>query len=377
MRMFRSNKTSVIGIIIACLCILVYLVVMVYVIIGINTNMSQRRLVAEQEFYDIADLARSAGHLSFMDEAFNDIIQDALKRCAALEGVIISGPNGEEGFEKEPGRALIMVNNSPRFRNRFDFSRQPLYQPLQIQGLRNTNIQAVAGAFDYADLSGILKRALLPVVISLAVAFFTILIGSLRGKQGMTEKQKEKKAETVKEKEQEKAKPDASSGYSERGHCVRQENTESRLTEELRRCTAAEQDLSFIAMEFKLEMDDSSYARFAADTARFFSSRNFVCEKGERGIAVICPGLNLDAGFLNAGEFHTRIMGKYPSLIKVQTDLCMGLSARCGRPVDAERLMFEAEEALERALMDPVSHIVAFKSDPEKYREFMESRGEN
>jgi hypothetical protein len=70
-------------------------------------------------------------------------------------------------------------------------------------------------------------------------------------------------------------------------------------------------------------------------------------------------------------------MGKYPSLIKVQTDLCMGLSACCGRPVDAERLMFEAEEALERALMDPVSHIVAFKSDPEKYREFMESRGED
>jgi hypothetical protein len=34
--------------------------------------------------------------------------------------------------------------------------------------------------------------------------------------------------------------------------------------------------------------------------------------------------------------------------------------------------MFEAEEALERAMMDPVSHIVAFKSDPEKYRAFME-----
>jgi hypothetical protein len=258
MRMFRSNKTSVIGIIIACLCILVYLGVTVYVIIGINTNMSQRRDLAEQEFYDIADLASSAGLLSFMDDTFNDIIRDALKRCTALEGVIISGPNGEEGFEKEQGSALIWVNNSPRFRNRFDFSRQQLYRPLQIQGLRNVNIRAVAGAFDYADLSGILKRALLPVVISLAVAFFTILIGSLRGKQGMTEKQKEKKAETVKEKEKEKEKPDARSGYSERGRCVRQENTESRLSEELRRCAEAGQDLSFIAMEFKLEMDDSS-----------------------------------------------------------------------------------------------------------------------
>jgi hypothetical protein len=336
--------------------------------------MSQRRLVAEQEFYDISDLASSAGLLSFMDETFNDIILNRLKRCVALEGLIISGPNGEEGFEKEPGRALTWVNNSPRFRNRFDFSRQQLYQQLRIQGLRNVNIQAVAGAFDYEELSKILKKALLPVILSLVLAFFTLFISALRRKKSMAGKQKENKAgeaETVKEMPRQSAR----GGYSERGRVVREENTESRLTEELRRCAAAGQDLSFIALEFKMVIDDPSYARFAADTARFFSSSDFICEKGERGISIICPGLNLDAGFLNAGEFHTRVMGKYPSLIKSKTDLCIGLSARGGRPVDAERLMFEAEEALERAMMDPVSFIVAFKSDPEKYRAFMESRG--
>jgi len=373
MRMFQSKistKTSVIGIIIACICIIVYMGVLVYVIIGINANMSQRRLVAEQEFYDIADLANSAGLLSFMDETFNDILLNALKRSVALEGLIISGPNGEEGFEKEPGRALTWVNNSPRFRNRFDFSRQPYFRPLQIHGLRNVTIKAVAGAFDYTEITKVLKQALLPVIISLLLAFFTLLMSFLTRKPGI--KQKEKNTdEPVKE----MPKQNTHGGYSERGRIVREENTESRLTEELRRCAAAGQDLSFIAMEFKPVIDDPSYARFAADTARFFSSRDFICEKGERGISVICPGLNLDAGFLNAGEFHTRVMGKYPSLFKAKTDLCIGLSARSGRPVDAERLMFEAEEALERAMMDPISFIVAFKSDPEKYRAFMESRG--
>jgi len=369
-----SAKTSVLGIIIACLCIIVYMGVLVYVIIGINKNMSQRRLVAEQEFYDIVDLASSAGLLSFMDDTYNDIILNALKRSAALEGLIISGPNGETGFEKEPGRALTWVNNSPRFRNRFDFSRQPLFRPLQINGLRNVNIRGVAGAFDYEEISRILRRALLPVIIACVLAFFTLLIGALNRKSGFAEKQKEKKdgaSETVKE----MPKQNARGGYSERGRIVRQENTESRVTEELRRCAAANQDLSFIAMEFKLEVDDASYARIAADTARFFSSRDFICEKGERGFSVICPGLNLDAGFLNAGEFHTRLIGKYPSLIKSKTDLCIGISARSGRPINAERLMFEAEEALERAMMDPVSFIVAFKSDPEKFKAFMESRG--
>jgi len=305
-----------------------------------------------------------------MDETFNDIILNALKRSVALEGLIISGPNGEEGFEKEPGRALTRVNNSPRFRNRFDFSRQPYFQQLRIHGLRNVNIQAVAGAFDYTEISKVLKQALLPVIISLVLAFFTLLIGALNRKPDFRQKEK-KTAETVKE----MPKQNTRGGYSERGRIVREENTESRLSEELRRCAAAGQDLSFIAMEFKPVIDDPSYARIAADTARFFSSRDFICEKGERGISVICPGLNLDAGFLNAGEFHTRVMGKYPSLIKSKTDLCIGLSARSGRPVDAERLMFEAEEAMERAMMDPVSYIVAFKSDPEKYKAFMESRG--
>ena len=376
MHMFRSKfstKTSVIGVIIACICIIVYMGVLVYVIIGVNRDMNQRRLDADREFYEMVDLANSAGLLSFMDDNFNDIMLNALKRTTSLEGLIISGPNGEEGFEKEQGRAIAWVNNSPRFRNRFDFSRQPFYQQLRINGLRNVTIRAVAGAFDYTEITKILKKALLPVIIAFVLAFITLLMGALNRKSGLAEKQKDKKAgtsETVKE----TPKQNARGGYSERGRIVRQENTESRLTEELRRCAAAGQDLSFIVMEFKLPVDDPTYARISADTARFFSSRDFICERGERGISVICPGLNLDAGFLNAGEFHTRLIGKYPSLIKSKTDLCIGLSARSGRPVDAERLMFETEEALERAMMDPISFIVAFKSDPEKFRAFMESR---
>ena len=378
----NSTKSSVLGIIIACLCIIAYMGVLVYVIIGINKNMNERRLVAEQEFYDIADLASSAGLLSFMDETFNDIMLNALKRTTTLEALIITGPNGEEGFEREPGRALTWVNNSPRFRNRLDFSRQQLYQQLRIHGLRNVNIEARAGAFDYTEISKILRKALLPVIIAFVLAFLALLMGALNRKSSLAVKQKDKKADAedtvdADETAKETPKQPPRTGYSERGRVVRQENTESRLTEELRRCASAGQDLSFITMEFKLVVDDPSYARIAADTARFFSSRNFICERGERGFSVICPGLNLDAGFLNAGEFHTRLVGKYPSLIKSKTDLCIGLSARSGRPVDAERLMFEAEEALERAMMDPISFIVAFKSDPEKFRAFMESRGDN
>jgi hypothetical protein len=352
----------------------VYLGALVSVIVRINTSMEQYRLVAEQEFFDLADLASSAGMLSFMDETFIEIIQKSLDASKTLEGIIITGPNGEYGFEKERGRALNYVNGSPRFRNRFDFSRQMLYQPLRIQGLRNVNIQAVAGALDYAELTEILKQALFLIASALILAFFTLIAESVRKEHTSYNKPK---AEDKQEKVNKPAAAYAAGGsYSVRGRVVREENTETRLTEELQRCAAAGQDLAFINIEYKPAADETFYARFAADAARFFTSRDFVCEKGEKGISVICPGFNLDTGFLNADEFHNRIMGKYPDFFKGKTDLCIGLSARTERPINAERLMFEAEEALERALMDPISHIVAFKSDPDKYKAFMESRGE-
>ena len=368
---FNSRKTSVIGIVVASVCILVYLGALVSVIIRINASMERQRLVAEQEFFDLADLASSAGVFSFMDETFVEIIQKSLDASKALEGLIISGPNGEYGFEKERGRAIHYINGSPRFRNRFDFSRQMLYLPLRIQGLRNVNIQAAAGALDYNELADILKQAMLMIASALAVAFFTLLIESFRKGGNQPNRQKE----AVRPNNEKSAGAYAAGGsYSQRGRVVRQENTEARLVEELQRCMAAGEDLAFIVIEYKLAAEEEFYSRFTADAARFFKSRDFVCERGAKGIAVICPGFNLDTGFLNADEFHNRIMGKYPVLFNSKTDLCMGLSARSDRPVNAERLMFEAEEALERAMMDPVSHIVAFKSDPEKYRAFMESR---
>jgi len=373
-REHSSGKKSVFGTIVASICILVYLIALVSIVIRINSSMERQRVTAEQEFFDLADQAEGAGVLSFMDETFIEIIQKNLNASKTLEAVIISGPNGEYGFEKERGRALHDVNGSPRFRNRIDLSGQQLYRPLRIQGLRNVNIEAKAGAFDRAELTVILWQALLLVAAALLIAFFALLMDSLQ-----------KKSDKAFSRPKAPSKPDekgtaggyaAGGSYSERGRIVREENTETRLTEELLRCAAAGQDLTFIVIEYKSVTDETFYARFTADAARFFSSRDFVCEKGERGISVICPDFNLDTGFLNADEFHNRMMGKYPVLFTSKTDLCMGLSSRSGRPVNAERLMFEAEEALERAMMDPVSHIVAFKSDPEKYRAFMESRGQ-
>jgi hypothetical protein len=108
----------------------------------IAEDIEDNRLIAEQEFFDLADLATSAGIFSFMDERFVEIIQRALEASSTLEGIIISSPNGEYGFEKERGKAIVWKNGSPQFLNSSEFSKEILYLPLRIQGLSNVNIQA-------------------------------------------------------------------------------------------------------------------------------------------------------------------------------------------------------------------------------------------
>jgi hypothetical protein len=152
-----------------------------------------------------------------------------------------------------------------------------------------------------------------------------------------------------------------------------------RLASELHRCASFEQDLVFIEMEFRTSgpLEDEIYRQFADEAVNFFSLRDLTFEKGERGISIIVPNIDLDQGFSRSEEFHNRILNRLPEAFKGETELCAGLSSRSGRLINAERLMFEAAQALEKALEDPASAIVAFKSDPEKYRDFIRRHQHN
>jgi hypothetical protein len=267
--------------------------------------------------------------------------------------------------------------------------------PLRIEGLRNVNIQAAAGTLDYGLISAILRQTLIAILAALVLAFFTLLLESLTGKkstpvfQAPSPPAKNPAAGVFVKPEQKKAEdsfpPDAllppeeaeepKGLYSPRSNIGWEEYTEDRLASELHRCASFEQDLVFIVMEFKGKLADNFYRQFTGDAVNFFTLRDLIFERGERGISIIFPNIDLDMGFSKAEEFHNRILSKYSGAFKSKTDLCIGLSSRSGRLVDAERIMFETAEALERALTDPVSHIVAFRSDPEKYRAFIR-RGE-
>jgi len=489
-------------VVIAAICIVIYISAVVQLLVRLYLNIEQRKTTAETEFANIADLASSAGVLGFMDEPFKDTITEALMLSKSIEAVIISGPDGEYVFERRKDSSVIWVNNSPRFKNRFDLLNVNFYQPLRIHGLRNVNIQAAALSFDYAGITKILKHTLLIILIGFIIAFFTFIIRLLSDKTTDTIAEdaaapdnaapvaavpatpppsnnvsartsfnpvpitsvqtfpkntgnppaservsyENKSIDEISEAVANAKIDDTDFDYSKnldvnedgkndgveidnleiddleiddfdvsdleisdqdvkdleigdiddnktfaendnaetvsgnddeirgpkgqnapRSDIGREENTIGRLDTELHNCASAENDLTLIVLEFTHGISDSQYASAAEEAVNYFTSRELLFENGKYGITIIYPGIDIETGIKKAQGFQRRINEK----LKLGNEISIGLSSRAGRLLTSGRILMEAMEALEKAKTDHTSSIIAFKSDPEKYRAFL------
>jgi hypothetical protein len=164
--------------------------------------------------------------------------------------------------------------------------------------------------------------------------------------------------------------------FSPRGNVGWESYTEDRLESELHRSASTEQDLTLIVMGFREpeKLTREQFQRFAEEAVLYFGHRDLIFEHGERGLRVIRPNYSLEQALAASEEFNSRILSGLPRPAGSRVDLRFGISSRSGRLINAERIMMEAEEALSRAVEDPVSHSVAFKSDPEKYRRYISGR---
>ncbi len=77
---------------------------------------------------------------------------------------------------------------------------------------------------------------------------------------------------------------------------------------------------------------------------------------------------DLDAVFAQADLIYNDIKD---SLISkgIKNNVAVGISSKEGRTISVDRLIYEAEQAAEHALKESDSPIIAFRADPEKYKE--------
>jgi len=378
-----KSETSSVGAVIAAICIIIYLGALVQAAVRFYLSVEQCRIQAENEFDAITGLALEDGKRGFRDEQFIETMNKALASAKSIEALIISGPESEDVFEKQKGYAVNWVNNSPRFIDRWGFSNKNYYKPLQINDLRNANIKAVARAFDYNELAKILKETLLIILGGFALSFFTMLVQLLVGtgavkpneKTNLTDSNIDSEVDEQTDIEIAETESGPKGLYSARSNIGWEEYTRDRLDSELHRCSSAEKDLALLYMDFTGIKNDAMYRQAAEEAVTFFTSRDLLFEYGKYGVCAILTGVNLETGISKAEKFYQRISQKFNGG-KNASFLYIGISSRSGRLLNADRLMKEAAEALNRAKKDPKSPIIAFKSNLDKYRAFIASQNQ-
>ena len=369
-----TRKKIFLSTIVAIICIILYIAALCLGTGRVIINTNNRGILAEKEFNDTVDLATTAAILGFMSQSYQEVIQDSIMESETLLGVIISGSNGEFGFERQYGSVINWIGNSPRFKSGFGIARNPYFRSITIEGQRNTTIQAIYSLFDYDFIVLVLKDTLLIVLAIVGLALIVLLIDiKLKAR---TVQDYEPSVSLTPAQTQIWDESDHPKGlYSKRG-IGWELYTKERLESELHRCAASEEDLVFIVMEArKSRFREESIIKMANEGISFFTERDLIFEKGEQGMSFIIPSQNLDQGLAKSEQFCRHIQNTMTDSYGDMPDICIGLSSRSGRLVEADRLMFEATEALSKALEEHDSPIIAFKSDPEKYREFIRRTG--
>ncbi|MDR1218216.1 MAG: hypothetical protein LBK73_01245 [Treponema sp.] len=165
-------------------------------------------------------------------------------------------------------------------------------------------------------------------------------------------------------------KEDDEPAYTELG-VNREENLIRKIEDELYRSEAFNQDLALIAIETSDDPDGTMLPDLVTEAIDFFVLRDLIFEKGGSGIAVIAQNMDIDAAFSKAAEFRAALLDKRS---EQNINLFIGVSSRCGRDeVEPDRLIREADAALEKA--SETAPVVAFRVDPEKYKEFLRKQG--
>jgi len=144
-----------------------------------------------------------------------------------------------------------------------------------------------------------------------------------------------------------------------------------RLDAELVRAASSEQDLSLVIIRVSgivhTDLISRKIAQILLDTVKF---RDMVFEFGPNGFAGILQNMNLDQTMKIADELYS---GIDTILMDTSCDgqITIGLTTRTARLLPATRMIEEAVSAARKAEEEPSLPIVAFRANPEKYRDFV------
>ena len=143
----------------------------------------------------------------------------------------------------------------------------------------------------------------------------------------------------------------------------------TRLDNELNRATSSEFDLAVFIIKIQdIEKDDEKLKQVCDYLTIQFQFKDMLFEYKEDCIVAIKISMSLDDAITFADKLHSDIED-------ITADTCyIGISTRTIRIISGERLLQEAEEALNHAQEEKDTPIIAFRANAEKYRQYLEQK---
>ncbi|MBA7567851.1 hypothetical protein ES708_09569 [subsurface metagenome] len=143
-----------------------------------------------------------------------------------------------------------------------------------------------------------------------------------------------------------------------------------RLKFEVERAASFDQDLVF-ALIAPANKEESFLIEFSKAIADRFPFRDLIFEHEDNTCAIILPDKSLDQAIEELENL--RKLCEKKSWHKQRTTISIGLGARNGRLITQEILVREAQVSLKKAIKEGGNRLIAFRSDPEKFRKVVTS----
>ena len=144
-----------------------------------------------------------------------------------------------------------------------------------------------------------------------------------------------------------------------------------RLDSELIRAASGDQDLTVMTLEIpKMDWTSDSAREICDLILDLVKFKDLVFEYGQSGWTAIIQNMGIEEALKAAEDLHTNIIASLARR-KQYYIVAIGLSARSLRLISGIRIAKESEQALFHALEDKSNPVVAFKVNPEKYRDYI------
>ena len=143
-----------------------------------------------------------------------------------------------------------------------------------------------------------------------------------------------------------------------------------RLESELERAAAADLDLTLMTVHVPGLVTDNPAKKELLEAIRETAGFNdLVFENGNDGCCIIM-GFDIDTALKRAEMLYDKLEREL-AFENLTCKPAIGLSSRSLRLISAERLANESEQALKHAMKEEGKQIIAFRVNPDKYRNFL------